>query len=274
MELMLTHPGIRPLVKDPNAKNTESLVRSHLVTVSPAGLLTCAGGKWTTYRQMAEDAVDKAIETFDLTPKNVSLPDITGYGLPGLTTSGKCCTLTTPLIGAHGWSPELAKQLTQTHGTDNDIAAHLASNYGDRAWAVLNTPGASTRLLPAYPFVEAELRHGVHQESACTASDLISRRTRLAFLDVDSALQVLPRVIDVMAEELSWDEQRKTFEWTETVKFFRSMGLDNERVNVTRQEVEQKQTRYVMRREPAAPLSGGFIESPIGEQTVSARDSN
>lgn len=264
-------------MKDPNAKNTESLVRSHLVTVSPAGLLTCAGGKWTTYRQMAEDAVDEAIKTFDLTPKTVSLPDITGYGLPGLTTSGKCCTLTTPLIGAHGWSPELAQQLTQTYGTDTDIATHLASNYGDRAWEVLSTPGATTRLLPAYPFIEAELRHGIHQESACTASDLISRRTRLAFLDVESALQVLPRVIDVMAEELSWDEQRKTHEWGETVRFFSSMGLSNERLSVSRQEIEQKGTRNIMVRREAIPSAGGhggLIESGLGEQTVSARDSN
>lgn len=275
--MKLTKPGIRPLVKDPNAKNTESLVRSHLVTVSPTGLLTCAGGKWTTYRQMAEDAVDEAIKTFNLTPKTVSLPDLSGAGLPGLTTTGKCCTLTTPLIGAHGWSDNLAQQLTQTYGTDNDIAAHLASNYGDRAWAVLSTPGATTRLLPAYPFVEAELRHGVHQEAACTASDLISRRTRLAFLDVDSALKVLPRVIDVMAEELSWDEKRKTHEWGQTVHFLRSMGLSNERLDVSRQEVEQEASRGVMVPRELLPSggggSGGLIDSGLGDQTIAARTS-
>src|ERR1700733_11566919 len=72
-------PGIRPLVRDPNSKNTESLVRNHLVTVSPSGLLTCAGGKWTTYRQMAEDAVDKAVEVFKLKPKRPDFtPNISG----------------------------------------------------------------------------------------------------------------------------------------------------------------------------------------------------
>jgi glycerol-3-phosphate dehydrogenase len=56
--------GIRPLVRDPGAKNTESLVRNHMINVSPSGLLTIAGGKWTTYRAMAEETVDKAIEVF------------------------------------------------------------------------------------------------------------------------------------------------------------------------------------------------------------------
>src|SRR5690606_15649825 len=63
-DVLAAWAGIRPLVKDPKAKKTESLVRNHLITVSPSGLLTCAGGKWTTYRQMAEEAVDEAIRTF------------------------------------------------------------------------------------------------------------------------------------------------------------------------------------------------------------------
>ena len=56
--------GIRPLVRNPKATNTQSLVRNHLVDVSDGGLLTVAGGKWTTYRKMAEDTVDKAIDVF------------------------------------------------------------------------------------------------------------------------------------------------------------------------------------------------------------------
>ena len=275
--------GIRPLVKDPNAKNTESLVRSHLVTVSPSGLLTCAGGKWTTYRQMAGDAVDEAIRTFSLEPKPALLPDISGAGLPGLSATGRCCTLTTPLVGAHGFSPMLPAQLTEVHGTDADIAAHLASNYGDRAWAVLSTPGASTRLVRDLPFVEAELRHGVRAESACTATDMIARRTRLAFLDVGHALQVLPRVIDVMAEELSWDEARKQHEWTETVRFFRSMGLPEEMLGATRDDVVSGSlSKALASRGSLSPapsmLGDGGIKvggglSELGHQTIAARTS-
>ncbi|KAL7794469.1 FAD dependent oxidoreductase domain-containing protein [Trichoderma ceciliae] len=238
-DVLATWSGIRPLVRDPKAKNTESLVRSHLVSVSPSGLLTCAGGKWTTYRQMAEDAVDEAIKTFDLAPSAIALPDISGAGLPGLQTTGRCLTRNVLLLGAHGYSTSLASQLMEVHHVDADVAQHLARNYGDRAWAVLSASNsAATRLIPTLPFIEAEIRHGVRSEAACTAADLISRRTRLAFLDVENALRALPRVIDVMGEELKWSSERKQHEWKEAISFFKSMGLSQDKLKITRKEVE------------------------------------
>lgn len=264
--VLATWSGIRPLVRDPKAGNTESLVRSHLVTVSASGLLTCAGGKWTTYRQMAQDAVDEAISTFNLVPRSVALPDISGYGLPGSITNGTCKTLTTPVLGAHGYSTSLASQLMELHPIDADVAHHLATNYGDRAWAVLDlalasSRGSSTaRLAPSFPFIEAELRHAARSEAACTAADAISRRTRLAFLDVDAALHALPRVIDVLAEELHWGEARKQHEWTATLRFMRSMGLDEDRLGVTREEVESGRVRARKGQGETGSRSG--IESP------------
>src|SRR5271168_1374043 len=114
--------GIRPLVRDPNAKNTESLVRNHLVTVSDSGLLTCTGGKWTTYRQMAEDAVDKAIEVFKLKPGKVAhVPDISGLGACNdAVLDGSCQTHRVRLIGAHGYSNTLFIHLIQHFGLDTD----------------------------------------------------------------------------------------------------------------------------------------------------------
>ncbi|KAF7547519.1 hypothetical protein G7Z17_g7665 [Cylindrodendrum hubeiense] len=236
-DVLATWSGIRPLIMDPRAKNTESLVRSHLITTSPAGLLTCAGGKWTTYRRMAEETIDEAIKTFNLTPHATALPDISGASLPTFTTNGTCSTEKLPLIGAHGFSPKLASQLMEVHPIDADVAQHLASNYGDRAWAVLsNTPSQYTRLLPSFPILEAEIRHGVRAEAACKVQDIISRRTRLSFLDVEGALKALPRVIDVMADELSWSESRKQEEWLQTVTFLKSMGLAPEKCTTTREE--------------------------------------
>lgn len=273
------HAGIRPLVRDPNAKNTESLVRNHLVTVSPSGLLTCAGGKWTTYRQMAEDAVDEAVRTFGLVPKATTLPDISGVGLPGITTDGRCRTLITPLVGSHGFSQALPSQLIEAHKVDADVAAHLASNYGDRAWSVLSLPGASARLVPGSPFVEAELRHGVRAEAGCTTADLIARRTRLAFLDVDGALRALPRVIDVAAEELGWDAARKQAEWTDAMRFLRSMGLPQDKVGLTRQDVESSAAKAnagaaAPRREPVGNVGGVGSFPGLGNGTIAARTSN
>ncbi|KAF6787083.1 glycerol-3-phosphate mitochondrial protein [Colletotrichum sojae] len=234
-DVLAAWSGIRPLVKDPNAKNTESLVRSHLVTVSASGLLTCAGGKWTTYRQMAQDAVDEAVKTFDLKTQSATFPDVSGAGYPGLPVSGKCITTNVPLVGAHGFSTQLPGQLASHFGLAPDVAHHLAHNYGDRAWSV--AAASASRIIPDFPFVEGEIRHGVRAEMAQTATDLISRRTRLAFLDAESALRALPRVIDVMAEELSWSNARKSSEWTDAVRFLQSMGLSQEKLGVTREEV-------------------------------------
>lgn len=231
-----TNPGIRPLVRDPKAKNTESLVRNHLVAVSPAGLLTCAGGKWTTYRQMAEDAVDEAVKVFNLTPGSATpltpaSPDLDA------AQPGACQTHHVRLVGAHGFTAELPSQLAATFGLDKDIAEHLADCYGDRAWEVASLSGETSRLVPTLPFIESEIRYGARRELAQTAADVLARRMRLAFLDATAALETLPRVVDVMGEELGWDRKRRDAEWKETVHFLSSMGLQKELLGLTREEV-------------------------------------
>lgn len=92
--------GLRPLVKDPAAKNTESLVRNHMINVSKSGLLTIAGGKWTTYRAMAEETVDRAVKEYDLKPKQ------------------GCVTEKLQLIGSAGWSKMMFIKLIQQFGLE------------------------------------------------------------------------------------------------------------------------------------------------------------
>ncbi|RDA94285.1 hypothetical protein CP533_0576 [Ophiocordyceps camponoti-saundersi (nom. inval.)] len=277
-DVLATWSGIRPLVKDPNAAGkTEALVRSHLVTVSSSGLLTCTGGKWTTYRQMAQDAVDEAIRVFDLKPRVMTLPDISGLGLEGITTDGSCRTRHVPVIGAHGYSSNLPAQLMETYGVEADVAHHLSTNYGDRAWAVLAdapTSSITARLSPSFPFIEAEIRHAVRAEAACTAADVISRRMRLAFLDVDEALRALPRVIDVMARELSWSRRRCDREWTDTVRFLRSMGLPDDRLSVTRDDVLKEAAAAKLlapTRQPVVAVAGP--ETPSSAPTTTTTTS-
>jgi glycerol-3-phosphate dehydrogenase len=89
--------GLRPLVRDPNAVGTEGLVRNHIIHVSPSGLLTIAGGKWTTYRAMAEETVDKAVEVFAL--KN--------------RVKSACVTEKLRLIGSDSWTPTMFIGLIQ-----------------------------------------------------------------------------------------------------------------------------------------------------------------
>lgn len=110
--------GLRPLVRDPDAADTQSLVRNHMINTSESGLMTIAGGKWTTYRAMAEETVDAAIKEFNLKPL------------------GPCQTEHIKLIGAHAWSHTMFIKLIQQFGLDTEVAKHLSNTYGDRAWTV------------------------------------------------------------------------------------------------------------------------------------------
>ncbi|PMD43847.1 DAO-domain-containing protein [Hyaloscypha variabilis F] len=248
-DVLAAWSGIRPLVKDPNAKNTESLVRNHLINVSPSGLLTCAGGKWTTYRQMAEEAVDEAIKTFSLTPKPVlNAPDVSGTELinDGARLDGSCQTHQVKLVGAHGFSKTLFINLIQHFGVETDVAKHLTESYGDRAWTVAalsvptekRFPVRGEKISALYPFIDGEVRYAVRHEYAQTAVDVLARRTRLAFLNAQAALEALPKVIDIMAVELKWDSKRKDVEWRDTVAFLESMGLPKSKLTATRKQVE------------------------------------
>lgn len=249
-DVLAAWSGIRPLVKDPQAKKTEALVRSHLVTMSDSGLLTCAGGKWTTYRQMAEEAVDAAIEEFSLQPKPVvNPPQVSGFDLSPEESShldGSCQTHAVRLVGAHGYSKTLFIHLIQHFGVETDVAKHLVESYGDRAWTVAalcsptedRFPARGVKISRLYPFVDGEVRYAVRHEQAETPVDVLARRTRLAFLNAQAALEALPQIVDLMAEELKWNSTRKEKEWKDSVAFLASMGLPTQQLGISRKDVE------------------------------------
>ncbi|KAK3343923.1 FAD dependent oxidoreductase-domain-containing protein [Lasiosphaeria hispida] len=249
-DVLAAWSGLRPLVKDPKAKNTESLVRNHLIDISDSGLVTCAGGKWTTYRQMAEECVDAAIQEFGLQAHKVTdAPRVSGTEAidDGANLDGSCQTHRVRLIGAHGFSRTLFIHLIQHFGVETEVAKHLTESYGDRAWTVAALCRATDKRFPArgerisqlYPFVDGEVRYAVRHEYAQTAVDVLARRTRLAFLNAQAALEALPKIIDIMTEELKWDRKRQDVEWKETVSFLESMGLPQPMLTATRKQVEQ-----------------------------------
>ncbi|GAA98993.1 uncharacterized protein L969DRAFT_548382 [Mixia osmundae IAM 14324] len=221
--------GLRPLVRNPAAKNSESLVRNHMINVSDSGLLTIAGGKWTTYRAMAEETVDAAVEAFGL-QASVQRP---------------CRTEKLKLLGSHGWHKNLYIRLVQQFGLETEVANHLTDTYGDRAWAVCSMaestghrwPVHGNRLDPAYPYLEEEVLYGVRVEYAQTATDVIARRTRLSFLNAHAALEALPRIIDLMAPELGWDKKRQRKEFEVAQKFLASMGLPESELKLSLEDV-------------------------------------
>ena len=163
-----------------------------------------------------------------------------------LDLDGSCKTHNVRLIGAHGFSKTLFINIIQHFGIETDVAKHLTEAYGDRAWTVAalcapteeRFPVRGKRLNPLYPFVDGEVRYAVRHEYAQTAVDVVSRRTRLAFLNAQAALEALPEIIDLMGEELKWSDSRKKREWTDGVKFLESMGLPKSKLGLSREDIE------------------------------------
>ncbi len=192
-DILAAWSGLRPLVKDPKAHDTAELARDHLISESDSGLVTIAGGKWTTYRKMAEDLVDYVVRTRDLHPPHGCISD------------------RVYIEGAAAYDPEGWQGLMAEYGLDEDVARHLNQSYGDRAPEVarLAAEGFGERLAPEHPFLEAEVVWAARQEMAATPIDALARRVRLAFLDQKAALAAIKRTADLMAAELGWgvDEQ-------------------------------------------------------------------
>ncbi|KAH7292020.1 hypothetical protein KP509_29G047500 [Ceratopteris richardii] len=203
--------GIRPLVSDPSLTNTANISREHIITEGPEGLVTIAGGKWTTYRSMAEDAVDLAIRIGSLKPTNF------------------CVTKDLALAGTADWDPAfftlLAQQFIRMKKTrsgkvfpgvmDTSISHHLSCSYGSLAQQVAviaQDEGLGKRLAHGYPYLEAEVAYCARNEYCETAVDFIARRSRLAFLDTNAAAKAVPRVVEILATEHKWNRARRKLE--------------------------------------------------------------
>lgn len=182
----LTHPpqrkdilsvfaGLRPLAAPGKANgSTKEISRDHKLIVSDSGLLTITGGKWTTYRKMAEDTVDKAIETAALEPR-------------------PCCTKTTKI---HGYSTQKQSGHWQLYG--NDASAI-------QQWARHNRK-LGERLHQDFDHIAAEVAWAVQHEMARTVEDVLARRFRVLFLDAAKSIEMAPKVAAIMAGELSVGE--------------------------------------------------------------------
>ncbi|GFQ90669.1 glycerol-3-phosphate dehydrogenase, mitochondrial [Trichonephila clavata] len=232
-DVMSVWSGIRPLVLNPNKGSTEALARNHVLHVSDSNLITIAGGKWTTYRVMAKEAVDAAVQKCNLKPKS------------------DCQTDGLLLEGASGWTPNMYIRLVQDYGLESEVAKHLANTYGDRAFTVAKHasltgkrwPIIGRRLHEEYPYIEAEVRYAIY-EYACTAVDVIARRLRLSFLNVQATEEALPNIISIMADELNWNKNKQKEEYEKAMEFLRTeMGQDVNRkarvtpVNFTKDEI-------------------------------------
>lgn len=178
-----THHGVKRTAGSAQV-GTARISRDHTILVSGSGLISITGGKWTTYRRMAEDAVDVAVSHAQLTPLRGSVTDAL------------------KLVGATDYIADGGARLISDFGLAPDVAAHLNSSYGDCAPLVarLAAAGLGERLAPDLPYLEAEVVYARDNEYAHTAMDVLERRTRLGFLDSRAAQAVRPRVEELLRQ--------------------------------------------------------------------------
>ncbi|QWV94270.1 FAD-dependent oxidoreductase [Geomonas oryzisoli] len=197
--------GLRPLVHDPFTADTAELARDHVVSCSPTGLITIVGGKWTSYRKMALDAVNFAVNKAGLTPQH------------------PCHTDRIMLAGGEHFGEALLQELERKHGFPPDVTQHLYHSYGDRSLDVaLYCQGAfGGRLLQGHPYLKGEVLYAAHHEMALRALDFLERRVPLALLDRRGARAAAPEVVALMAAELGWNTERQKRELEEVADALR-----------------------------------------------------
>jgi glycerol-3-phosphate dehydrogenase len=166
--------GQRPLVRSSDAKSTAALSRDHTILISESKLLTITGGKWTTYRKMAEDVIDRAASLCGLSKK-------------ASQTAG---------LHLHGWilRPEAESEWQQVYGADLPLLDGLAED-----------PELDGLLHPELPFRRCEVVWAARHEMARTVEDILARRTRALFLDARASIEAAPVAAHLLARELGRD---------------------------------------------------------------------
>ncbi len=167
--------GLRPLAapKDDSSK-TKEISRSHKVIVSPSGLITITGGKWTTFRRMAQDTVDRAIEEKQLPNKPCKTKELKIHGS------------------------------TQTVDRSDHLYIY-GSDQKELHKLIQKNPQLGNSLHPQLPYLEVEVLWATRFEMARTVEDVLARRVRALFLNAEAAIAMAPRVAEIMAEELGKD---------------------------------------------------------------------
>lgn len=185
------YAGLRPLLQG-ESDATSQLSRKHAVSRSPAGLITVAGGKYTTYRVMAKDAVDEAVRAF-------------------VEAAPECRTNRVPLLGASGYSElwESRAELSRETGLGTERIEHLLSRYGSCLTELLSLvrerPDLARPLDGAEAYLRVEALYAASHEAALHLDDVLTRRTRISIETFDRGVRAASSVAELMGEVLGWD---------------------------------------------------------------------
>jgi glycerol-3-phosphate dehydrogenase len=173
-DVLSVFAGLRPLVQAGDASDTAALSREHSILISNSGLITLTGGKWTTYRKMAEDVIDQTEQLLGIEPT-------------------PCPTETQPI---HGWTQQAASaQNLQLYGAD---AAGIEA-------IIRADPSLSEKIHPALPYQKAEVVWHAREEMARNVEDVLARRTRALLLHATASIEAAATVAHILAVELGRD---------------------------------------------------------------------
>jgi len=214
--------------------DTKSVPREHAVIVSKSSLVTITGGKWTSYRHMAEDTLKEAVAVGKLKPLKkqcqAGCPTFE-QGFVGTKAGPNVDYVKLDLACTAPFHSDVVELRRKWHFS-RDIAENLVASYGTHAIEVAciarrgEKQGFAERLAKGYPWIMAQVVYGVRREYARTVPDVLSRRTRLAQVDVLAAYDSIPKIVDVMAEELDWSQERIQTEVDNAGVFLESCGLE------------------------------------------------
>jgi glycerol-3-phosphate dehydrogenase len=174
-DVLSAFAGLRPLVSSGGEEKTAAISREHTVQVSQSGLVTIIGGKWTTYRKMAEDTLSRAVPVAQLEER------------PSVTKE-------LHIHGFHKNSDEFG--IFAIYGSDAPALQDL----------IRENKEFSKQLHPAMTTVAGEVIWAVRHEMARTIEDFLSRRTRALVLDARASMEMAPQVAELMARELGRDK--------------------------------------------------------------------
>jgi len=171
-DVLSVFAGLRPLAYSNNNKETKDISRKHKITVSLSGLITIIGGKWTTYRKMAQEVIDKAV-------------------LVGCLDEKECVTKNLPIHGFH--KNTNFKEALYYYGTDKMKMEETILS---------DNPGLKEKLHLELPYIKGEVVWAVKHEMARNVEDFLARRTRALFLNAKASIEMAPIVAKIMAKKL------------------------------------------------------------------------
>lgn len=208
--------GARPLVSSGDSRDTKELARDHEIEIeSRSRLISIMGGKWTTYRAMAEDTIDALQEELGVTRTESRTKEY-------------------KLAGSEGFAPDYWQTLAREHHISDESAQHLAAKFGTRAPTVLKiaaeSPDLTAPLMEGLPASRAEIAYCVRNEMAATIEDILFRRTGVQLYSWEAAIAAAPAVAEVLCSELGWSrdvEEAALKQYTAKIRRLQKLaGLD------------------------------------------------